>query len=95
MESVARSGLQYQHLVLFFTASAIFLLVIRLIIAAYSHLKLSTGVNGIATFGKFFYASFLKPHNGDSGTTGQQAALESFYKAQVSASLYNRLPKYS
>ena len=35
------------------------------------------------TFARFFYASFLKPHNGDGAVTGQQAALESFYKAQV------------
>ena len=34
-------------------------------------------------FSKFFYASFLKPHTRDSTLTGQQAALESFYKVQV------------
>ena len=32
---------------------------------------------------RFFYVSFLKPHNGDAGNS-QQGALESFYKAQVS-----------
>lgn len=37
----------------------------------------------LSTFARFFYASFIKPHDGDSATTGQQAALESFYKAQV------------
>lgn len=37
----------------------------------------------LSTFARFFYASFIKPHNGDSAATGQQAALESFYKAQV------------
>ena len=37
----------------------------------------------LRTFARFFYASFLKPHNGDGAVTGQQAALESFYKAQV------------
>lgn len=35
------------------------------------------------SFLRFFYASFLKPHTGDSGN-GQQDALESFYKAQAS-----------
>lgn len=30
----------------------------------------------------FFYSSFLKPHSEDGGS-GQQAALESFYKVQV------------
>ena len=37
----------------------------------------------IRSFGMFFYANFLKPHTGDSDGIGQQAALESFYKAQV------------
>ena len=37
----------------------------------------------LRTFARFFYASFLKPHDGDGAVTGQQAALESFYKAQV------------
>lgn len=35
------------------------------------------------SYGRFFYASFLKPHTGDA-SAGQQGALESFYKAQVS-----------
>lgn len=34
------------------------------------------------SFVRFVYACFLKPHEGDSGA-GQQAALESFYKAQA------------
>ena len=34
------------------------------------------------SFVRFVYACFLKPHQGDSGA-GQQAALESFYKAQA------------
>lgn len=35
-----------------------------------------------SSFMRFFYACFLKPHEGD-GSAGQQAALESFYKAQA------------
>lgn len=35
-----------------------------------------------SSFVRFFYACFLKPHEGDSAA-GQQAALESFYKAQA------------
>lgn len=35
------------------------------------------------SFLRFFYASFLKPHNGDGTENGQQDALESFYKAQA------------
>ena len=39
--------------------------------------------SGFNSFLRFFYASFLKPHNGDGLGEGQQAALESFYKAQA------------
>ena len=39
--------------------------------------------NAVVNFAKFFYASFLKPHSGDGEVTGQQSALESFYRAQV------------
>lgn len=35
----------------------------------------------IFSYVKFFYASFLKPHDNKEG--GQQNALESFYKTQV------------
>ncbi|RDW90779.1 class I SAM-dependent methyltransferase [Aspergillus mulundensis] len=37
--------------------------------------------NGIFTYLKFIYASFLKPH--DKGGSGQQDALESFYSTQA------------
>ncbi|EDO03661.1 hypothetical protein SS1G_06142 [Sclerotinia sclerotiorum 1980 UF-70] len=40
--------------------------------------------SALKSFLKFFYASFLKPHNGDGTENGQQDALESFYKAQAS-----------
>jgi betaine lipid synthase len=39
--------------------------------------------SALGSFLRFFYASFLKPHNGDGLGEGQQAALESFYKAQA------------
>ena len=45
--------------------------------------KISVDFSPLTTYAKFFYASFLKPHTGDGASTGQQAALESFYKAQV------------
>lgn len=38
--------------------------------------------NGVLTYLRFVYASFLKPHE-NSGDGGQQSALESFYKTQV------------
>lgn len=39
--------------------------------------------SAFASFLRFFYASFLKPHTGDGSANGQQDALESFYKAQA------------
>ena len=38
--------------------------------------------SGWSSFVRFVYACFLKPHESDS-SAGQQAALESFYKAQA------------
>lgn len=55
----------------------------RLSVVVISGRKQFGVTGGVATFARFFYASFLKPHNGDGAITGQQAALESFYKAQV------------
>lgn len=77
-----------EYLLIFLAAIAALILVGRLAVAAYSHPKFSKRSNGLATFGRFFYASFLKPHSGDDANTGQQAALESFYKAQVSGPSY-------
>ena len=45
----------------------------------------------VATYARFFYASFLKPHTGDGTSVGQQAALESFYKVQVGETLFRIL----
>ena len=57
-------------------------------IARPRHLKVP---RSLTTFARFFYASFLKPHSGDGAVTGQQAALESFYKAQVVSPLANSI----
>ena len=40
-------------------------------------------LSGFRSFLRFIYACFLKPHTGDGQIEGQQAALESFYKAQA------------
>ncbi len=40
--------------------------------------------SSVLSYAKFFYANFLKPH-GPAGDGGQQHALESFYKTQVSS----------
>ena len=59
--------------------------------------KTSTKSDGLGTYARFFYASFLKPHTGDGADTGQQAALESFYKAQVceGGSLISHLSRFT
>ena len=43
---------------------------------------LSDTFPNVASYCRFFYVSFLKPHTGD-GNGCQQDALESFYKFQV------------
>ena len=45
-------------------------------------------VETLSSYCQFFYVSFLKPHRGDKAGHGQQAALESFYKAQVRVPLH-------
>lgn len=40
----------------------------------------------LVAFLRFFYASFLKPHEKEGTLAGQQGALESFYKKQVCTS---------
>lgn len=60
------------------------ILIIRTVVISVVDQKRSKGSNAIANFSKFFYATFLKPHNRNGAHTGQQDALESFYKAQVS-----------
>ena len=64
------------------------LLVVGSLLAALSASKVSTTSSALTTYARFFYASFLKPHTGDGAVTGQQAALESFYKAQVGQNMY-------
>lgn len=66
-----------------FLTAATALLVGGIIFVVLSNSKASVKSSGLATYARFFYASFLKPHTGDGEDTGQQAALESFYKAQV------------
>ena len=68
---------------LVFTLSALAFLIL-ICIAFLWRPKWSIGlVETLLSFCKFFYVSFLKPHTGDQAGYGQQAALESFYKAQV------------
>ena len=73
----------FQNLYILFALFALFVLVDQLLIGVLPLRKFSKGSDMLTTFFKFFYASFLKPHTGDGALTGQQAALESFYKAQA------------
>lgn len=81
-DSLAPSFQQILILLAFFAVVA---LAARFSITTVYGSKHFRGPNGLATFARFFYASFLKPHSGDGAITGQQAALESFYKAQVAS----------
>lgn len=78
--SPAPSLQQVLILLIFFV---VIVLVARFIITNISGSVKIRVPGGLETFARFFYASFLKSHSGDGTTTGQQAALESFYKAQV------------
>lgn len=73
----------FQNIYILFALFALFVLIDQLLIGALPLRKFSKGSDILTTFFKFFYASFLKPHTGDGALTGQQAALESFYKAQA------------
>lgn len=76
-------SLSLQHLKILVAASSILVFLSGVFAVAFLRPKVwqdtSDAING---FGRFFYASFLKPHTGDA-LGGQQGALESFYKAQV------------
>lgn len=75
------TGVKYLYLVL---AIATILILLGRAILTLESSPLSS--QAVTDFSKFFYASFLKPHSGDGAHTGQKAALESFYKAQVRGS---------
>ena len=63
-------------------ASIIVLITCVLAITVFRSGACKSTFESVTNFTKFFYVSFLKPHTGD-GLSGQQGALESFYKAQV------------
>lgn len=73
------------HLYLCLVALAVLALLYKICVAS-DRLQSSIQAGSATTnFLKFFYASFLKPHSRASANVGQQGALESFYKAQVSS----------
>lgn len=73
----------WHHAYILFAAFAVLTTICGVFVLAFWKPKIVHHVNEFAVAsGRFFYANFLKPHTGDE-STGQQAALESFYKAQV------------
>ena len=79
----------YQQLSICLAFFALFVLAIVFSCTTIAGPKQYNAPHSLRTFTRFFYASFLKPHNGDGAITGQQAALESFYKAQVVSLIAN------
>ena len=53
------------------------------LLVAAVRVKLPKSLGGLSIFSRFIYATFLKPHAAKDGVTGQQSALESFYRTQV------------
>lgn len=86
------ANLGVHHLYIFLVAAAVLLLVTGIFFFTFTESSKSKNPSSLATFARFFYASFLKPHSGDGAGYGQQAALESFYKAQVDFTLLLRNP---
>lgn len=73
-----------EHAQIFTVACIVLGVVILVFVVAFQSSKDSSKPPGaLRTFAKFFYATFLKPHAGNGAESGQQAALESFYRAQV------------
>lgn len=73
----------WHHVYILFAALTVLSMICGVFVMAFWKPKLLDNLNEfVAAFGRFSYASFLKPHSADE-SAGQQAALESFYKAQV------------
>jgi len=85
VRALTTSSLGLGYLYIFLAVFGVIALLGGALITSVSHKTASKGTSAISNFGKFFYASFLKPHNRHGTQGGQQAALESFYNAQVSS----------
>ena len=73
----------WHHVYILLAAVAVLSTIAGVFVIAFWKPKIVENVNEFTVaLGRFLYANFLKPHTGDE-STGQQAALESFYKAQV------------
>ena len=73
------------HTQIFFVGATVVFLVALIFATTWRSAKYDDNENPspLTSFLRFFYASFLKPHNSGEGVNGQQDALESFYKAQA------------
>lgn len=82
--STGLGRVEAQHFQIIIAASAILLFIATIFGIFFLKPKSLIRVTEVtSSYAKFVYVSFFKPHTGDSGD-GQQGALESFYKAQVS-----------
>jgi betaine lipid synthase len=72
--------MDWLHVYIAGAAFLVFALVALVLLVSSQQLKPDLN-QGVFTYLKFIYASFIKPH--DKGAEGQQDALESFYKTQV------------
>ncbi|KAL8971234.1 MAG: hypothetical protein Q9197_003385 [Variospora fuerteventurae] len=60
----------------------VFSAVLFIVYVIFGSHKVFSRLDHLLGYCTFFYSSFLKPHSEDNGS-GQQAALESFYKVQA------------
>jgi betaine lipid synthase len=72
--------MDWLHVYIAGAAFLVFALVALVLLISSQQLKVDLN-QGVFTYLKFIYASFIKPH--DRGAEDQQDALESFYKTQV------------
>jgi hypothetical protein len=81
MFSLGSARFSSLHLTIFLVAIFVVLFVGLTISAGLASAKVFSD-SKLVSYSKFFYASFLKPHQ-SSNDGGQQSALESFYETQV------------
>lgn len=83
-------GLSTPHIMVGVALVLVFGLVASIVILSLQKSKLDWN-KGFLSYIQFAYSCFIKPHERDSeGETGQQHALESFYRAQVSILSFSR-----
>ena len=84
--------MDWSHIYIAGAGFLIFALVSLVLLVSSQRIKVDLD-GGVYTYLKFIWASFLKPH--DKRATGQQDALESFYRTQVRALIEDRENKWT